>query len=226
LTASGARGHHGAMSTFPIGAGDALVIIDVQPDFLPDGPLPVPRGDEVIAPIARVVARFDTVVATQDWHPPGHVSFASSHPGRKPFDTIDLYGAPQTLWPDHCVQGTPGARLCDGLPKADLDLILRKGTRLDSDSYSAFRENVGPDGHRHPTGLAGFLRERNVRRVFLCGLARDVCVRFSALDAAAADFATFVIDDATRAVHPQRRAETDRAFAEAGVTLVASDDLL
>lgn len=203
---------------------DALLVVDVQPDFMPGGALPVPHGDEIVAGIADCMARFDTVVATQDWHPPGHVSFASSH-GRKPFATIQLHGGEQVLWPDHCVQGTAGADLHPRLPTAPLTLILRKGTRRDVDSYSAFRENTGPDGERRSTGLAAWLADRGIRRVFVCGLARDYCVRWSAEDAAAAGFETWVLDDLTRPVDPTRRAETDAAFDRARVRVARAVDL-
>jgi len=196
---------------------DALLVVDLQHDFLPGGALAVPAGDEVVAPIAALAPRFATVVATQDWHPPGHVSFASSHPGRRPFETVALPQGAQELWPDHCVRGTPGAALHPALPDVALTLVLRKGTRREVDSYSAFRENVGPDGRRPTTGLAAWLAARGGRRVFVCGLARDFCVRWSALDAAAEGLETIVLDDLTRPVFPDRRAETDAAFSAAGV---------
>jgi nicotinamidase/pyrazinamidase len=179
----------------------------------------------VVAPIARLAPRFETVVATQDFHPPGHVSFASAHPGRKPHETIALPSGSQELWPDHCVQGTPGARLHPGLPDRVLTLVLRKGTRLDLDSYSAFRENVGRDGRRPTTGLAAWLQARGLERVFVCGLARDFCVKWSALDAAAAGFETYLLDDLTRAVFPERRAEVDAALAAGGVRVIRARDL-
>src|SRR5512138_1870882 len=202
---------------------DALVIVDVQHDFLPGGALAVAGGDAVIAPIAALAPRFSTVVATQDWHPPGHVSFASAHPGRKAYETAELPQGPQELWPDHCVQGSRGAALHPGLPDAAVGLVLRKGTRREVDSYSAFRENVGPDGTRPTTGLGAWLRARGVRRVFLCGLARDFCVRASAVDAAADGFEAIVLDDLTRAVFPERRAEVDAVLAGAGVRLAKTE---
>ncbi len=201
---------------------DALLVIDVQPDFMPGGLLAVAEGDRVVAPIAAIVPKFTVVVATQDWHPVGHRSFASSHPGKQPYDTVTLHGAPQTLWPDHCVQGSPGAALHADLPNAPLSLILRKGTHEGVDSYSAFRENVGPGGVRAATGLAGWLRERGVTRVFLCGLARDFCVRWSAEDAVAAGFEAIFLDDLTRSVFPDaaKVADTTAALERAGVKLV------
>lgn len=198
---------------------DALLVVDLQHDFLPGGALGVAGGDEVVAPIAALAQRFATVVATQDWHPPGHVSFASSHPGASPFTTLPRAFGPQELWPDHCVRGTRGAALHPGLPDELVTLVLRKGTRREVDSYSAFRENLGPGGVRATTGLGGWLRARGVVRVFLCGLARDFCVRFSAVDAAAEGFEVVVVDDLTRAVFPAQAAETDAALQAAGVLL-------
>lgn len=204
---------------------DALLVVDLQHDFLPGGALGVAGGDAVIPPIAELVRRFATVVATQDWHPPGHVSFASAHPGHGAYETIDLPQGPQELWPDHCVQGSRGAALHPGLPDAALSLVLRKGTRRDVDSYSTFRENVGPAGDRPTTGLGAWLAARGVRRVFLAGLARDFCVRVSAVDAAAEGFEVVVLDDLTRAVFPERKVETDAELARAGVRLASSTDL-
>jgi nicotinamidase/pyrazinamidase len=205
---------------------DVLLVVDLQHDFLPGGALAVGGGDEVVAPIARLLPAFETVVATQDFHPPGHVSFASSHPGRRPFETAELApGIAQELWPDHCVRGTRGAALHPGLPDQGLTLLLRKGTRREVDSYSAFRENRGADGQRPTTGLAGWLRARGVRRVFLCGLARDFCVKWSALDAAAEGFEAVLLDDLTRAVVPSAAAAVDAELARAGVTVVRSSAL-
>jgi nicotinamidase/pyrazinamidase len=204
---------------------DALLIVDLQPDFMPGGPLAVTDGDSIVEPIAALLftwqgaaegRRFSTVVATQDWHPRRHVSFASRH-GLAPFTLLPLYGQSQTLWPDHCIQGTPGAELHERLPREPLDLILRKGAYAEIDSYSAFRENHGPGGSRRTTGLAGLLRARGVERVFVCGLARDFCVAWTALDAVAEGFSAVVLDDLTRAVFPDRAAETDAALAAAGV---------
>ena len=206
-------------------ASDALLVVDLQHDFLPGGALGVPGGDEVIGPAAALAGGFRTVVATQDWHPPGHVSFASSHPGRRPYETLALPHAKQELWPDHCVRGTRGAALHPGVPDEAITLLLRKGTRREVDSYSAFRENVGPDGRRPTTGLGAWLKARGVRRIFLCGLARDFCVRWSAEDAAAERLEVVVVDDLTRAVFADRSWETDAAFARAGVRLVRSAEL-
>ncbi len=204
---------------------DALVVVDVQHDFLPGGALAVPAGDEILARIAALAPAFSTVVATQDWHPPGHVSFASAHAGKRPFESVSLPQGTQELWPDHCVQGTRGAALHPDVPDAAITLVLRKGTRRDVDSYSAFRENAGPDGSRPTTGLGAWLRARSVGRVLVCGLARDFCVRATAVDAAAEGFESFVVDDLTRAVFPERRRETDALLERAGVRLVESDAL-
>jgi nicotinamidase/pyrazinamidase len=204
---------------------DALLIVDLQHDFMPGGALAVAGGDEVVAPTAALARRFRTVVATQDWHPPGHVSFASSHAGRRPFETLALPQGSQELWPDHCVRGTRGAAIHPGVPDEALTLVLRKGTRHDVDSYSAFRENTGPDGRRSTTGLSAWLKARGVRRVFVCGLARDFCVRWSAEDAAADGFEVVLLDDLTRAVFPDRRAATDAALEAAGVRALPSTGL-
>jgi nicotinamidase/pyrazinamidase len=175
---------------------DVLLVIDVQNDFCPGGALAVPRGDEVIEVIHRIAKSFQHIVLTQDWHPPGHVSFASAHTNHKAFDTIDTAHGEQTLWPDHCVQGTPGAALHPSLQLTRAELLLRKGFRVGVDSYSAFFEN----DHTTPTGLGGYLRERGLRRVFLAGLAYDFCVGFSALDARQLDFPAVLIRDACRAI--------------------------
>jgi nicotinamidase/pyrazinamidase len=205
---------------------DALLVVDLQHDFLPGGALAVAGGDAVVGPIAGLAGAFANVVATQDWHPPGHVSFASAHPGARPYETVALAQGPQELWPDHCVAGSHGAALHPGLPDAAVTLVLRKGTRREVDSYSAFRENVGPDGRRPTTGLGAWLAARGARRVFVCGLARDFCVRATAVDAADEGFEVVVLDDLTRAVFPERRAEVDALLARAGVRLAASADLV
>ena len=198
---------------------DVFIAVDVQYDFLPGGALAVPAGDEVIAPINALAARFAHVVLTQDWHPAGHISFASSHPGKRPFETTRLAYGEQVLWPDHCIQGTAGAELRHDLVIPQAELVLRKGYRRAIDSYSAFYEN----DHRTPTGLAGYLRERGFRRVFLCGLAFDFCVRYSAEDACRENFAAIVIEDATRGIDMNGSVEgTRRSFAERGIACVAN----
>lgn len=181
---------------YTIGEDDVLLAVDVQYDFCPGGALAVAGGDDVVGVINRLGRRFAHAVMTQDWHPAGHRSFASRHPGHAPFESIDLpYGA-QTLWPDHCVQGTRGAEFHAALELPNCELVVRKGFREDIDSYSAFKEN----DHATPTGLAGYLRERGFRRLFLVGLATDFCVRFSAQDARAAGFDAVLIEDGCRAI--------------------------
>lgn len=175
---------------------DALLVIDVQNDFCPGGGLAVTDGDAVVPVINRLMPHFDEVLLTQDWHPAGHGSFASAHPGRAAFETARLAYGEQTLWPDHCVQGTPGADFHRDLNTTPARLIIRKGFRPGIDSYSAFFEN----DRSTPTGLAGYLRERGLKRLFLCGLATDYCVAYSALDARAERFEAVVLLDACRAI--------------------------
>ena len=175
---------------------DALIIVDMQYDFMPGGALAVAEGDAILPLVNRLAAKFDNVALTQDWHPPGHASFASSHHGAKAFDKVRLFYGEQVLWPDHCVQGSDGARLHEGLAVDKAILVLRKGANPTVDSYSAFVEADGAS----KTGLAGFLRERGIGRVFLVGLATDYCVAFSALDARAAGFEALVVEDACRAI--------------------------
>lgn len=207
------------MDTFP--AETALIAVDLQPDFMPGGALACFEGDAIVPGIAALLAsrRYATVVATQDWHPRGHASFAAQHPGHAPFDVIDLHGQAQTLWPDHCVQGTPGAALDARVDWTPVDLILRKGTRQQVDSYSAFRENHGPDGARPSTGLAGWLRERGIGQVHVCGLARDVCVLWTAQDARAEGFGVTFLWDLTRPVTPDGDAPSRQALDRAGVVI-------
>jgi nicotinamidase/pyrazinamidase len=207
---------------------DALIIVDMQPDFLPGGALGVHDGDRILAPLRRLLEAdlFGLYAATQDWHPPGHISFASTHPGHKPLDVIELYGQEQVLWPDHCVQGTPGAELVRGLPWEMVSVIVRKATTPDVDSYSTFRNNWDRHGERPPTGLAGYLRERGVRDVWICGLARDYCVKWSAEDAVHAGFTPHVIWDLTRPVDPASDAHVRDALEAAGVVITESDSLL
>lgn len=202
----------------------ALILVDVQPDFMPGGALPVADGDAIVAPIQRLLDadRFGVYVATQDWHPAGHVSFASSHEGREPMDVIQLYGHEQTLWPDHCVQGTPGAELHPDISWHEIAMILRKGADPRVDSYSGFRNNWDPESQRPSTGLAGYLRDRGVRDVTLCGLARDVCVKWTAEDAVEAGFAVRVLWDLTRSVVPAGDDAVRRDLESIGVEIVDS----
>ncbi len=201
------------------GERDLLLVVDVQNDFCPEGALGVPGGDAVVPVINRIQPGFAHVVLTQDWHPAGHQSFASTHPGHQPFETVEVAYGPQTLWPDHCVQGTPGAAFHPDLNTDKAEMIVRKGTRAEIDSYSAFYEN----DRTTATGLAGYLRERGFTRVFIGGLATDYCVHFSALDAAREGFEAVVIEDACRGIDLDGSlAAAKRAMAEAGVAFVAS----
>jgi nicotinamidase/pyrazinamidase len=204
-----------------------LLLIDIQYDFLPEGTLAVAGGDAILTPIRELLESclFGCVVATQDWHPAGHVSFASSHAGRKPFDVMSLYGREQVLWPDHCIAGTPGAALHDSLPLEYVDAIIRKGTDPKVDSYSGFRNNWDENGERPATGLAGYLRERGVKRAYVCGLARDFCVRWSAEDAADLGFEAAVIWDLTRSVDPAGDDVLRTALDGKGVRLIDSKHL-
>ncbi len=196
---------------------DVLIVVDVQIDFCPGGALAVPRGDEIIPIVNSLAARFRNVALTQDWHPRGHASFASSHPGKKPFETVSAFYGPQVLWPDHCVQDTPGAQFHRALQAPHAALVLRKGFRPAIDSYSAFYEN----DRKTPTGLAGYLRERGLTRIFLVGLAFDFCVRYSAEDARREGFAASVVEDACRAIDLDGSAAATRAsLAALGVPCV------
>lgn len=198
-----------------------FLIIDVQNDFCPGGALEVADGDAIVPLVNRLAARSEHVALTQDWHPAGHASFASSHSGKAPFETIDLDYGPQTLWPDHCVQDTPGAAFHTDLDTAPAELVVRKGFRPAIDSYSAFFEN----DQKTPTGLAGYLRERGFTRVVMAGLAYDYCVRWSAEDARRQGFEAAVIEDATRAIDLDgSRDDATAAMQEAGVEIVASNE--
>ena len=199
----------------------ALLVVDIQHDFLPGGALGVADGDAVLEPLRDLVVSggFPLVVATQDWHPENHISFASHHPGRSPFDEISLYGHPQILWPDHCIQESRGAELHPSLPKGPLTAILRKGVDPEVDSYSAFRHNFDARGARPSTGLAGYLRERGVEELWIAGLARDFCVRWSAEDAADAGFDVHVLWHLTRPVNPASDGTVERAFEERGIAV-------
>jgi len=201
---------------------DVLVVVDVQVDFLPGGALAVPAGDAVIGPINRLAKAFRHVVLTQDWHPRGHASFASSYPGRQPFELIDLAYGPQVLWPDHCVQGTPGAEISRDLDIPHAQLVIRKGYNAGIDSYSGFMEA----DRKTSTGLAGYLKERGFRRVFCVGLALDFCVAWTALDAAAAGFETYLIEDASRAIDTNGSLEKARQdLKAAGVHTIVSEQI-
>lgn len=201
-----------------------LVIVDIQNDFCPGGALAVPEGDRVVPLINRLAPRFDLVVATQDWHPAEHGSFAANHPGRKPGDVIDLDGLEQILWPAHCVQGTWGADFHPGLGRGRVARVFQKGTDPRIDSYSGFYDN----GHRKATGLGDWLRGRGVTEVYVCGLATDYCVKATALDAAEMGFKTHLIEDACRGVE-LRPGDVGSAIAQmqaAGVIVVRSGEVL
>ena len=197
-------------------SGSVLIVVDVQNDFLPGGALAVPGGDAVIAPINALAERFDHVVLTQDWHPPGHVSFATTHKDRKPLDRLRLDdGRDQVLWPEHCLQGSRGAELAAPLRLAKAELVIRKGYRTGLDSYSAFVEADGT-----PTGLAGYLHERGLNRVVVVGLATDFCAGFTAIDAAHAGFGTMLVEDATRGIDADgSMARARSAMMNAGVAI-------
>ena len=205
---------------------DALLVIDVQNDFCPTangigGALAVPEGDQVVPIINALAKKFGHIILTQDWHPTGHISFATTH-NRQPYELIEAPYGPQTLWPEHCLQHSEGAAFHPALSIPHAELILRKGFRRHIDSYSAFLEN----DHRTPTGLAGYLRERNLTRLFLAGLAYDFCVRYSAIDGKSLGFDTIVIEDATRPVNlPGSVAETNAALAASSIPRIQSADI-
>jgi nicotinamidase/pyrazinamidase len=196
---------------------DILIIVDVQNDFCPGGALAVPHGNQIVPAVNRLAAEFAHVVLTQDWHPRGHASFASSHPGKQPFETIDVSYGEQILWPDHCVQGTLGAAFHSDLDVSHAELVLRKGFRAAIDSYSAFFEN----DHRTPTGLVGYLKERRFERITLCGLATDFCVLYSAIDGRQAGFEVTVVTAACRGIDVDGSLDRAmRSMNEAGLTLL------
>lgn len=201
-----------------------LILVDIQNDFLAGGALAVPNGDAVIPLANRLQPMFPLVVATQDWHPANHGSFAANHPGKKVFEQIDLNGLPQTLWPAHCVQGTAGAELAPTLNRAHIAKIFQKGTDAGIDSYSGFFDN----GHRRSTGMAEWLKGKGVTEVHVCGLATDYCVKFTALDAVSAGFKTHLIEDASRGVNLQPN-DVKNAIAEmkqAGVIVEQSANMV
>jgi nicotinamidase/pyrazinamidase len=207
---------------FQIGPSDILLVIDVQNGFCAGGALEVPGGDEVVPLINQLAKRFAHAALTQDWHTEGHASFASAHPGRKPFETIELAYGTQVLWPDHCIQGSQSAAFHPDLDTSHAELILRKGFHPEIDSYSAFYEN----DRKTPTGLAGYLRERGFKRVFLAGLALDFCVRYSAEDAVGSGFGAAIIEDACRAIDMNGSLKAAReSFAALGIACITSDAL-
>ncbi|HEX7653548.1 MAG TPA: bifunctional nicotinamidase/pyrazinamidase [Verrucomicrobiae bacterium] len=202
----------------------ALILVDIQNDFLPGGALAVPEGDQVVPVANALMAKFPLVVATQDWHPANHGSFAVNHPGRQVYESVELNGLPQTLWPVHCVQNTPGAELAYGLHQESIVAIFPKGTDAGIDSYSGLYDN----GHRRSTGLGEWLQARGVTEVFVCGLATDYCVKFTALDAQKMGFRTTLVEDACRGVNldPGDVAMAIQEMRAAGIAVVSSRELL
>jgi nicotinamidase/pyrazinamidase len=202
---------------------DLLLVVDIQNDFCPGGNLAVPSGNEVVPLINRLGSRFANVVLTQDWHPPNHQSFASQHPGRQPYETIAMPYGPQVLWPDHCVQSTPGADFHRSLEIPHASLVVRKGIHRDIDSYSAFYEN----DRSTPTGLAGYLHERDFKRLYIAGLAFDFCVRYSAEDASRKGFSVVVVEDACRGIDVDGSIAATRAsFAERDIPCIDTDAVI
>ena len=196
-----------------------LLIIDVQNDFVPGGSLPVPNGDKIVPVINAMQHKFDLVIATQDWHLEDHISFASNHEGASLFDVIEIQGDPQTLWPNHCVQGTKGAELHPNLDALKFEAVFRKGTDKTIDSYSAFYDN----GHLKSTGLAGYLKEKGTTQLYLCGLAADICVYFSIRDAVDAGFDCFFVEDASQALDVDAFGDIKKEMISMGIQVVSSE---
>ncbi|MFW5832446.1 MAG: bifunctional nicotinamidase/pyrazinamidase [Prolixibacteraceae bacterium] len=198
-----------------------LIIIDAQNDFMPGGTLEVPKGDEIVPVINDLQQKFDLVIATQDWHPQDHVSFASNHENKKPFDKIEWHGMEQILWPDHCVQNSDGAQFHPDLNTKKVEAIFRKGMDREIDSYSGFYDN----GHEKNTGLAGYLRERKTNELYFCGLAADVCVQFSIKDALKEGFSVTLIEDATRAIDDAEFEKIKKNLKEKGCRFIRSSEM-
>ncbi len=209
------------------GANSALILVDIQPDFLPGGSLAVGEGDRILSGVQQLMesGAHPLQVATQDWHPPNHRSFASNHEGAEPFDEITLHGHPQVLWPDHCVQGTAGAELHPELPWQHVSAIIRKGLDPAVDSYSGFRNNWGPGGSRPATGLSGLLRERGVGHLVVCGLARDFCVRWTVEDALEEGFDVTLLWDLTRSVDPSGDEALRTELSDRGARILNSTEM-
>jgi nicotinamidase/pyrazinamidase len=200
----------------------ALVIVDIQNDFLPGGSLAVPYGDKIIRVVNELQKYFELTVATQDWHPTDHKSFASNHPNKKPFEVIELNGLKQTLWPDHCVQGTAGANFSSQLNLNKVEAIFRKGTNAEIDSYSGFYDN----GHLKSTGLAGYFRDKKIDEVFVTGLCGDICVFFTAMDSLQEGFKTYIIEDATQPLNEDYFKRTNETFIQNGGRLIKSREMI
>lgn len=198
-----------------------LIIIDAQNDFMPGGPLEVPFGDAIVPVINKLQSFFDLIVATQDWHPKEHKSFASNHFAGKPFEKKLLHGTLQTLWPDHCIQGTKGAEFHKNLETDRLAIILRKGMDPEIDSYSGFYDN----NHQVSTGLAGYLKDKGVTEIFFCGLAADICVYYSILDSILEGFSAVLIEDASKPLYPDKFDDIKCELAKVGVRILTSDKL-
>lgn len=198
-----------------------LIIIDMQNDFIPGGALEVPGGDKIISLINSLQEHFELVIATQDWHPENHMSFASHHKGKKPFDTIEWRGMEQILWPDHCVQNTKGAEFHSDLDTKKVEAFFRKGMDENIDSYSGFYDN----GHEKNTGLAGYLRERKANELYFCGLAADVCVNFSILDALKEGFSATLIEDATSPIDPDEFEKIKKELSGKGCKIINSREI-
>lgn len=198
-----------------------LIIIDVQNDFIPGGSLAVPGGDAIVPVINSILPRFDLVVATQDWHPKDHKSFASSHQGKEPFEAVDLHGLEQTLWPDHCVQGSAGAGFHPELDLDAVEAVFRKGMDPEIDSYSGFYDN----GHKKTTGLAGYLREKGAGDLYFCGLAGDICVYYTLLDALQEGFGAHLIEDAVRALDASGFEDQKQEMISKGAGIITSEEL-
>lgn len=199
----------------------ALLLIDVQNDFMPGGALPVPEGDKIVPIINELQKKFELVVATQDWHPKGHSSFASSHDGKKEFDIIKAHGLDQVLWPDHCIQNSTGAAFHPQLVTANIESIFRKGTNPEIDSYSGFYDNA----HLKSTGLTGYLKEKGATELYVCGLAGEYCVNFSIMDALAEGFSVTLIADATKSLDSKAFDAAQKTISEKGGRILASKNL-
>lgn len=199
----------------------ALILVDIQNDFLPGGSLAVPEGDTIIPTVNQLQPQFDLVVATQDWHPSNHLSFASNHDGLKPFDMIDLFGIKQVLWPDHCIQGSKGSQFSETLDMNAVSAIFRKGMDPKTDSYSGFFDN----GRRHHTGLSAYLKSKGIKQVYVCGLAADYCVYYTAKDAQSEGFETYFISDATKAIAQETLDFALKDLKQHQVKIISTKDL-
>lgn len=199
----------------------ALILVDIQNDFLPGGSLAVPEGDTIIPTVNQLQPQFDLVVATQDWHPSNHLSFASNHDGLKPFDMIDLFGIKQVLWPDHCIQGSKGSQFSETLDMNAVSAIFRKGMDPKTDSYSGFFDN----GRRHHTGLSAYLKSKGIKQVYVCGLAADYCVYYTAKDAHSEGFETYFISDATKAIAQETLDFALKDLKQHQVKIISTKDL-